>query len=80
MGKIVELNFKKNSLRKINSFLQNISYKSNKRDYTIKNPSGQHAICAGLKEDITVKIKGHVGYYCGAVSYTHLTLPTILLV
>ena len=68
MGKIVELNFKKNSLRKINNFLQNINYKSNKRDYTINNPNGQHAVCAGLKEDITVKIKGHVGYYCGGMN------------
>ena len=68
MGKIVELNFKKNSLRKINNFLQNINYKSNKRDYTINNPNGQHAVCAGLTEDITVMIKGHVGYYCGGMN------------
>ena len=68
MGKIIELNFKKNSLRKINNFLQNLDYKTNKRNYTIKNPSGQHAVCAGLKEDINVKIKGHVGYYCGGMN------------
>ena len=68
MGKITELDFKKNSLRKINSFLQNISYKNNKRDYLIKNPRGEHAVCAGLKEDISVNIKGHVGYYCGGMN------------
>ena len=68
MGKIEDLDFKKNSLRKINNFLQNLSYKNNKRDYVIKNPSGEHAVCAGLKEDISVNIKGHVGYYCGGMN------------
>lgn len=68
MGKIENLDFKKNSLRKINSFLQNIDFKNNKRDFTIKNPSGKHAICAGLKENMLVKINGHVGYYCGGMN------------
>tara|TARA_X000000368_G_C22971386_1_gene685631 strand:+ start:39 stop:734 length:696 start_codon:yes stop_codon:yes gene_type:complete len=68
MGKLVDLDFKKNSLRKINNFLQNISYKNNKRNYVIKNPNGEHAVCAGLKEDISVNIKGHVGYYCGGMN------------
>ena len=68
MGKIENLDFKKNSLRKINSFLQNISYKNNKREFTVKNPRGEHAICAGLKENILVKINGHVGYYCGGMN------------
>ena len=57
MGKIENLDFKKNTLRKINNYLQNISYKNNKREFTVKNPSGHHAICAGLTENIFVKIK-----------------------
>ena len=68
MGKLDDLDFKKNSLRKINSYLQNISYKKNKRDFIIKNPSGEHAICTGLKEEISITIKGHVGYYCGGMN------------
>ena len=68
MGKIDNLDFKKNNLRSINNFLQNIDYKNNKRDFVIKNPNGNHAICAGLKEDISVTIKGHVGYYCGGMN------------
>ena len=68
MGKIEILDFKKNNLRKINSTLQNISHKNNKRDFIIKNPNGNHAICAGLNEDISVKIRGHVGYYCGGMN------------
>ena len=68
MGKIVILDFKKNNLRKINSSLQNINHKNNKRDFVIKNPAGEHAICAGLKEEMSVTIKGHVGYYCGGMN------------
>ena len=68
MGKIVDLDFKKNNLRKINSFLQSINHKNNKRDFIIKNPNGNHAICAGLKENMSIIIKGHVGYYCGGMN------------
>ena len=68
MGKIENLDFKKNNLRKINSFLQNINHKNNKRNFVIKNPAGGHAICAGLKEELSVLIKGHVGYYCGGMN------------
>jgi len=68
MGKIEILDFKKNNLRKINSSLQNINHKNNKRDFVIKNPAGEHAICAGLKEEMSVTIKGHVGYYCGGMN------------
>jgi len=68
MGKIEILDFKKNNLRKINSSLQNINHKNNNRDFVIKNPAGEHAICAGLKEEMSVTIKGHVGYYCGGMN------------
>ena len=68
MGKIEILDFKKNNLRNINSSLQNVNHKNNKRDFVIKNPAGEHAICAGLKEEMSVTIKGHVGYYCGGMN------------
>ena len=68
MGKIENLDFKKNNLRKINSFLQNINNKNNNRNFVIKNPAGEHAICAGLSEEMSVLIKGHVGYYCGGMN------------
>ena len=75
MGKIENLDFKKNTLRKIKNYLQNISYKNNKREFTVKNPSGHHAICAGLTENISVKINGHVGYYCGGMNQkAHITI------
>ena len=67
MGKLEDLDFKK-FLENINNYLQNIDYKKNQREFVIKNPSGNHAICAGLHQDISVKIKGHVGYYCGGMN------------
>ena len=54
----------KKTLREVNSYLQNIDLKSNQRDFVIKNPLGNHALCAGLQDEIKVTIKGHVGYYC----------------
>ena len=59
----------KKKLTDINKYLQNIDRKSNVRKFKIENPSGHHAICAGLKDDIDVTINGHTGY---SVSYTHL--------
>ena len=54
----------KKTLREVNQQLQNVDRKRNTRKFEILNPQGQHAICAGLKDDIDT------------VSYTHLTLPT----
>ena len=61
-----DLNKKK--LTSINTYLQNVDHKTNQRQYTISNPNGYHAICAGLKEDISVTIKGHAGYYCAGMN------------
>ena len=68
----MELDLKKLKLRAINEKLQNLDRKKNERDFKIINPEGSHALCAGLTENMNISIKGHVGYYCGAVSYTHL--------
>ena len=68
MGKIETFDFKSKNLRQINNSLQNIDYKKNQRDFVIKNPNGYHAICAGLKENLKITIKGHVGYYCGGMN------------
>ena len=62
------LDLKKLKLRLVNEKLQNIDRKKNKRDFIISNPEGNHAICAGLTENIDVTIKGHVGYYCAGMN------------
>ena len=64
----MKLDLKKLKLREINNKLQNIDKKINKRDFEIINPEGNHAVCAGLKDEMSVMIKGHVGYYCGGMN------------
>ena len=60
----MKLDLKKNKLREINIILlQNLDVKKNERDFTIINPEGSHALCAGLNQEMKVLIKGHVGYY-----------------
>ena len=64
----MELDLKKLELRNVNDKLQNLDRKTNERDFTIINPEGNHAICAGLDKEMNVTIKGHVGYYCGGMN------------
>ena len=64
----MNLNLKKESLRKVNETLQSIDRKSNKKIFKISNPDGNHAICAGLKDEIEVTIDGHTGYYCAGMN------------
>ena len=64
----MELDLKKLELRNVNDKLQNLDRKSNERDFTIINPEGNHAICAGLDKEMNVIIKGHVGYYCAGMN------------
>ena len=64
----MNFDLRKKNLREVNNFLQNINRKKNQRDFIITNPDGHHAICAGLKDDILVTIKGHTGYYCGGMN------------
>ena len=64
----MELDLKKLELRNVNDKLQNLDRKTNERDFTIINPEGNHAICAGLDKEMSVTIKGHVGYYCAGMN------------
>ena len=64
----MKLDLRKLKLRKVNETLQSIDPKRNNKNYTILNPEGNHAICAGLTDDIDVTVKGHVGYYCGGMN------------
>tara|TARA_B100001109_G_C18792551_1_gene440819 strand:- start:206 stop:889 length:684 start_codon:yes stop_codon:yes gene_type:complete len=64
----MNLDLKKLKLRAVNEKLQNIDLKQNQRSFTIINPEGNHAICAGLKDEIDVIINGHTGYYCAGMN------------
>ena len=64
----MKLDLKKKKLREINKTLQNLDAKKNERDFTILNPEGSHALCAGLNQEMKVLIKGHAGYYCAGMN------------
>ena len=64
----MKLDLKKLKLRKVNEKLQNFDRKQNDRNFTIINPQGNHAVCAGLTEEININVKGHVGYYCAGMN------------
>ena len=71
----MKLDLKKKKLREINNILQNLDVKKNERDFTIVNPEGSHALCAGLNQEMKVLIKGHVGYYCAGMNQkAHVTI------
>ena len=48
-----------------------------RRDFALHHEAGFHLVPAGA---IACALHGWLPLYCGPVSYTHLTLPTILLV
>ncbi len=64
----MKLDLKKLKLREVNEKLQILDRKQNDRDFTIVNPEGNHALCAGLTEEMKINIKGHVGYYCAGMN------------
>ena len=64
----MKLDLKKLKLREVNEKLQSLDRKQNDRNFTIINPEGNHALCAGLTDEININIKGHVGYYCAGMN------------
>ena len=64
----MKLDLKKIKLRELNEKLQSLDRKQNDRNFTIVNPEGNHALCAGLTDEININIKGHVGYYCAGMN------------
>jgi glutamate synthase domain-containing protein 3 len=52
------------SVRELNAELHAPTSKS----YEVRNPSGAHAIAAGVDAEITVHVRGHVGYYCAGMN------------
>lgn len=55
-------------LREINQWLHGDASTLNGKAATITNPNGAHNIAVGLKADMEVTIKGHVGYYAAGMN------------
>jgi glutamate synthase domain-containing protein 3 len=52
------------SVRELNTELHAPSAKH----YEVRAPQGAHAIAAGVAADISVDVRGHVGYYCAGMN------------
>ncbi len=42
--------------------------KSDKAQFTVSNPNGKHSVAVGARFATSVKIDGHVGYYCAGMN------------
>jgi methylamine---glutamate N-methyltransferase subunit B len=62
------------SLRDLNQALHRLPADAGDQ-VTVLNPQGGHAIAAGLDAPISVRIEGHVGYYCAGMNkLAHVTI------
>lgn len=55
-------------VRGVNAALYAIPEGSNKAQWQVDNPRGQHAIACGLDAPISVTVNGHAGFYCGGMN------------
>ena len=67
-AEIEEVDLAKVSLRELNSRLHELAHAPGPRHWRVRNPSGEHALAAGLDAEIEVDIDGHVGYYCAGMN------------
>ena len=61
------LNLKNIGVRGVNSALHDF-HKYSKENFEILNPQGQHSIACGINAPLNVKVRGHVGFYCGGMN------------
>jgi glutamate synthase domain-containing protein 3 len=55
-------------VRELNAAFHRLTLDTNETHWEVLNPLGRHAIAVGLNAPLTVKIDGHVGYYCAGMN------------
>jgi methylamine---glutamate N-methyltransferase subunit B len=55
-------------LRDFNKALHGLTADTNQTAWRVLNPEGRHAVAVGIKAPVTVRIAGHVGYYCAGMN------------
>lgn len=58
----------KDTVRALNATLHALDRNTNETDWRVLNPRGQHALAVGIDAAISLRIDGHVGYYCGGMN------------
>ena len=62
------LDLKTLGVRGVNSALYGVAEGSNKTEWQVDNPMGQHAIACGLDAPLRVTVNGHAGFYCAGMN------------
>ncbi|MDO9416694.1 GXGXG domain-containing protein [Pararhizobium sp.] len=55
-------------LRELNQALHAIGPGSNETSWEVLNPRGSHSVAVGIDAEVTVDVRGSVGYYCGGMN------------
>jgi glutamate synthase domain-containing protein 3 len=55
-------------LRELNSALHNVVGGANDTNFEVINPRGSHSVAVGIDANVTVDVRGSVGYYCGGMN------------
>lgn len=58
----------KDSVRALNAALHALPRNTNETSWQVLNPRGQHAVAVGIDAPVSLRIDGHVGYYCGGMN------------
>ena len=62
-------------LRELNQKLHDLNGTQESSEWRILNPKGHHNVAVGIDAPLTVKIEGHVGYYCAGMNkYANVTV------
>jgi methylamine---glutamate N-methyltransferase subunit B len=56
------------TVRSLNEALHRLPADTNETSWQVMNPRGQHAVAVGITSPISVRIDGHVGYYCAGMN------------
>ena len=65
---VAEFDLSQVAVRDLNAALHGIEPGANDTAVRVLNPSGAHAIAAGLTSPLQIGIEGHVGYYCAGMN------------
>ena len=56
------------SVRDLNRTLHRLPEDSNKINWEVLHPAGQHNIACGLDRELNIQVDGHAGYYCAGMN------------
>lgn len=55
-------------LRDLNGALHDIRPGANATQFEVVNPRGSHSVAVGVEGDVTIDVRGSVGYYCAGMN------------